>query len=143
MKVSSFAVARPAFYDRSAISVMLDGSVNAVAPHTFTTRFTQTCPSGSKYVVELVTNQLYRQAAATVSGTVITFVRIVDAAGSLSINVSFYTGTPTTVGALFGNNQPSSVTMYPAEVIAGLTYDASTGGTVNYVLGSKLTQYSA
>ncbi len=142
MRVSSYAVARPAFYDRSAVSLVLDGSVNGIAPHGFTTRYTQTCPAASKYVVEIVTNQAYRNSAPTVSGQVFLFTRIVNAASTFAINVNFFVGDMPTAGVLVGTNLPCTVTMYPAEVIASLTQDASTGGTLNYVQSAKITQYA-
>lgn len=143
MRISSYAVARPAYYDRNSTSLMVNGNANAVGPHAFTTRVTQTCPAGTKYLWEYAYVSIERNTAAAVSGTIYTIDRVVNAAATDLVSIIATGAAYPTVGGINYISTACSVSVYPGEQIQGLTRDDSTGGTVTYVIGNKLTAYSA
>lgn len=136
MRISSYAVARPAYYDRNATSSY--ASYDApVGPHGNTTRWTITVAVGKKLLVEQATTQVYRTTAATVvmgCGSQIWYVGQIFQTSSSSSN---------SVGLLDKTNLMTGVTLYAGETMYGNTYDGSTGGTVTFTVNYKGTLFDA
>ena len=136
MKVTSYAVARPAYYDRGATSVY--GLYFAtVGPHASATRFTYTCPANRKTFIEAANIHVIRMTAAT----------LVQAYG-------VYVGTSTTrametysiintVNAYERQVPGTQLTIYAGGTYYGVTYDGSTGGTVEYLQQFNGTEFDA
>jgi hypothetical protein len=136
MRVSSFAVARPAYYDRNAASNY--NVYNAtVGPHNFTERFLYTVAAGKKLLVEIANVEMNRLTVATVSGSY--YARITGGSGYINTILD----NATTVNASKVNIVAGAVTIYAGESVGGYTSDGSTGGTVAFYIFTKGTLFDA
>ncbi len=136
MKVTSYAVARPAFYDRAAAASTQSINV-VVAPHAQTTRFTYTVPANRKAYVENIRVFMNRQTSAATAATMVAAI----AAGG--VELKYLATTNNTPGTQFNDMSTAQVTLYPGDVMTGYTIDTSVGGTVNFVIQSKSTEFDA
>ena len=98
MKVSSYAVARPNYYDRGATSVIGTYESANIAPHGATERWTYTVAAGYRLLIENLLLSNYRATTATVSGPVYAYV--VVASGLTACRMGHIGGNNTTVGDL-------------------------------------------
>ena len=136
MKVSSYAVARPAYYDRSAASATAYYAAD-VAPHLGTIRWTATVAAGKKQFVEFSRTSVYRTTAATTAGLYESSISIAGISLTSSVATSVASGTSqalTVTGA---------ITLYAGDSILAQTYDASVGGTVFFIAGYRATEFAA
>lgn len=141
MKVTSYAVARPAFYDRSSLSGRKASNV-VVAPHAVTTRFTYTVPAARKAFVETAFVKYNQVTLPTVTGLVVNSVQNSDGITastnvSMSVNSSIATLTALTLFTT-GN-----CTVFAGETISDLTYDGSTGGTIQFTSDCRYVEFDA
>jgi hypothetical protein len=141
MRVSSYAVSRPAYYDRNASSVSAETVVTA-GPHGGTVRFTYTVAAGKKLFLENGRVSIQRQTAAAVAGAYnngtyiktggnnpqYALVESKDNAVQPAATVSIVTG---------------QATIYASEVLECQTSDVSTGGTVYFISSYKATLFDA
>ena len=141
MKVSSFAVARPAYYDRNASS---DSGqyVATVTPHGGTVRFTTTVAAGKKLFLEVGHCSLSRQTAATVVGTFDAVIYITTGGNSpryvyVASKDNTVQPAPTTATIT------GTTTLYAGEVLESQTSDGSTGGSVAFIIQYKATSFDA
>ena len=141
MRVSSYAVARPQYYDRNATTKNLAYGAAAIAPHLNTTRFTYTVPSGRKCFVESLSVSSYRDSAATVAGQQLLNIVVYDGVTYCNL-ISLYYAT-TTVGAVQTQILGNNATVYAGHVILGATWDLGTGGTQDLRLSAKGSEYDA
>jgi len=142
MRVSSFAVARPAAYDRNASSVITADSTS-YAPHAATVRGTYTVAAGKKLFVEVASTFLKIDSAPTSSGLATTLVRITNAAASfLDISRSDLM-TSAAVSTVAFNSVSGQTTIYATETVSLITVNLSTGGFVLHAGGIKATLFDA
>jgi hypothetical protein len=140
MRVSSYAVARPNYYDRNAT-----GSYQTYAatlgPAGLTTRWTITVASGKKGLIEYARAFCDRRSVATVAGQFSSWLQITSGAttGTLLFSNSFSNTLYTQVNL----NLASAITLYAGETFFYQTYDDSTGGTIAYQGDSKVTLFDA
>ena len=144
MRVGSFAVARPAYYDRNATAVNL-AFTSTEAPHAATTRFTVTVASGKKLFMEVLSLAVYRATAASSAGNYITSLSSYDGTteSNLLYDITYNNTTLAGGGPLQRLVVGTSVTVYAGQLIYAVTSDNSTGGTVRYILAGKGTQFDA
>ena len=140
MRVSSFAVARPAYYDRNATPQTNEYSAT-VGPHTGTTRYSYTVASGKKAVVEFGFVSLQRVTAPSAGSTY--YGAVLSKSFTISLRTPYVESTSVVVLASSVVALPLSLTLYGGESIEASTGDFSTGGTVFYTIQSKLTVYDA
>lgn len=141
MKVSSFAVARPAYYDRNASSIIASDQA-IYAPHTGTVRSTTTVAAGKKLFLETSSTSLQNISAPTVAGTATSIVRIVS--GLFSTDpLRTDTLTSAVLTTIFSNSITGQVTLYSGEQMLLITANTSTGGTVNHLCAFKATSFDA
>ena len=136
MRISSYAVARPAYYDRNAASV--SGNYGAtVGPHAATTRFTYTVPSGKKCVVEAVYAHILRQTAATALG----IVQLYSGTNTVrSVNLAAYNNT---VYSYYPDKATTQLTVYGGASFTAVSADAGTGGTNEIIIQFNGTEFDA
>ncbi len=136
MKVTSYAVARPAFYDRAAAASTQ--AINIIAaPHAQTYRFSYTVPANRKAYVENIRVYVQRQTVAGTSGTLVSAIAV----GTVELK---YLAVENNIpGTQFNDMSTAQVTLYPGDVMTGYTIDTSVGGTVNFVIQSKSTEFDA
>lgn len=136
MRISSYAVARPAYYDRNATASTSSYSA-APAPAGDVTRWSVTVASGKKILVEASYCSVTRQSAPTVGAL---YYATVFCSG---IIINSIADTSTVVGTTQSRIVTGMITAYPGDVIYGLTSDSSTGGTVFFNVQYKGTQFDA
>lgn len=142
MRVASLGVARPAYYDRNATSQTIQ-YVADIAPHGTTLRATYTTPAGKKAYIEAAAVYMRCSSAPTAAGRNFAIVRVTDASANLIEICRIDKNANTVVGNSYAVTSTSMPTVYAGETITIYTNDASTGGTVDYVIGAKVTQFDA
>lgn len=137
MRISSYAVARPAYYDRNAVGGR-QRYVATVAPHAQTTRWTVTIAAGKKCFVEQAAVRIGTTTLPTVGGLVGCGIDTYDGTTYTTTAYSQFTSNTTTLQ--YGLNVcPTIPTVYAGESITAYTVDNSTGGTVQYIADTKYT----
>lgn len=141
MRISSYAVARPAYYDRNATNTWNAYVAGTVAPHGGTTRWTVTIASGKKAIIETANVLMWRDAASTVIGASFGLLRLTSGAtlGDIA-NAVLYT---TTVYVTATQLVSGGITLYASDVLSAITQDNSTGGSIYYNLIAKGTIFDA
>ena len=140
MKITSYAVARPAYYDRTAVAAT-GAYYNTVGPHATTVRITYTTPAGKKALLEVATLELIRSVAATVAGNL--DLQMLINSGGTDVRAGHVATNTNTVGTLFQDKLYGAPTIYAGETCSGTSSDGSTGGTVTYAITNKITQFDA
>ena len=141
MRVSSFAVARPAYYDRNATSSFVSYSGD-VAPHGDTLRATFTTAAGKKAYIETGVVYIRQSSGASVINRSLAVLRIVSGTDTNDVaridSLSSATTSTSRTDKLAG--QP---TIYAGETLTIRTLDLSTGGTLDFNIGAKITSFDA
>ena len=140
MRVSSYAVARPAYYDRNATS-SVQAFLNTDSPHGSTTRWTTTVASGKKIVMEAAAFRNLRLTAATVAGVVTSELQLISGASTLIMISNRQTDNSLVTQYYVALAAP--LTLYTGESLSAATVDLSTGGVVQYSLNFKGTSFDA
>ncbi len=140
MRISSYAVARPAYYDRNATGTFLSFA-GIVAPHAATVRFTTTVAAGKKSYIELAHSYADRQTVAAPGFNSVSWTRVFN--GAVYASVIFVRVDQNAVGPMFDRVVTGSTTLYAGEVFESVTIDGSTGGTINWYVSAKLTSFDA
>lgn len=140
MKVTSYAVARPNYYDRDTTSYADSYDGATVAPHTYTVRSTTTVASGKKLLIESMFTYMRRKTAATAVSDYLIAATTYTSTSNASLSRLF--SISNTLGVV-QVTQTSQFTMFPAEYYEIVTADFSTGGTVEYLCGVKGVTFDA
>ena len=142
MKVSSYAVARPVYYDRNSATKGLTYAAAGVAPHATTTRWAYTVPAGKAAYVETLNMMLTRDNAPTVQqlAQVIVYILSSDAVTTIALQIREY--TLSTYVFIYAS-QSNIALLKAGDIIYAATNDPSTGGTHIYTADMKLTQFDA
>ena len=141
MRVSSYAVARPAFYDRNATSTLQNFGTQ-VAPHSDTTRWTTTVAAGKKLAVELV--HIYQERITLATVVRQSNMQLIISNGVTNALTMYNNDLGTnTVGLRDYRLVTNVATIYAGESIYAVTSDASTGGLCLFVAVMKGTTYDA
>ncbi len=140
MKITSYAVGRPNYYDRGATSV-INFYYAVAAPHGATTRWSYTVAAGKKLLVEAQFARLARQSAASTAGQY--HAEMVVSSGVSNILTASIHSIDNTTTLQSVSTPQQQMSVYAAEVVSAVTYDTSTGGTVEYYVGHKATLFDA
>lgn len=131
---------RPDWFDRKPLSIVDQYSSNA-APHAETARVTYTCPQDRKAMVELLYGEVSRMVADpgvfAWCGSRWKFTPAGKTEAEL-FTVQFYDNN---VGKTTSLGLGTTLTLLPGDKIIGYTIDLSAGGTINYQLNYKLTEF--
>jgi len=142
MRVSSFAVARPAYYDRNATRGRARYSNPFTAPHAQTARWTVTIAAGTKAFVETAVASIVSEANPSVVG----FQRVqfgTDSTSAFSDVLIISQYTSLTLKPIISANCPTQFTLYAGQTLAAYTQDSSTGGTAEYAASTQYTVFDA
>jgi hypothetical protein len=142
MRTGQPIIGRPAWHDRNPITTLYVYSAAGVAPHTTTPRWTYTVPSGKKAMIEFLHVRILRSAAATTAGKVTAAISITPSGGP-SADIMVANILTNNVGDREALVSGATLTLLAGDKIAGYTSDASTGGTIDYVLACKATEFDA
>lgn len=133
------AIARPAYYDRDAIPVTMEYN-QIVAPHAAVVRVSYSPPGGYAAFVEVVTMLLLRSSAAGAANPANDQVRLNPFYGGVVIvAINFMQSN------VISDQRTAIVTSYGymayGDVLDGLTYDSSVGGTMQHAIFMKGTEF--
>jgi len=142
VKASPTVLARPAWYDRNPLTRWQTYIGSNVGPHAETTRWTYTVPAGKKATVELTYLYVRRASAPTTASQISVDVKFTPSGGSAATVVRAETFTAVTTDVISITN-PIAMFLGVGDVLAVTSSDASTGGTVNYILTAKITEFDA
>jgi len=136
------AVARPDWYDRNPVSRVDYYWGSGVAPHGVTTRLSYTVPSGKKAMVEVLVLKVRRNTAATTLGIARASL-ILTPSGGAPDNFMDACIVNNTVDVKDGWSIGASLALITGDLLEFTTYDGSTGGTCDYWLSYKITEFDA
>lgn len=104
---------------------------SGVAPHSATTRDTITTPSGTRYLIDTVYMRLRRASSASTNGYVVAMLSFTPSGGTARAiaGLQLYDNT---VGYSTFATVPVGLVLYYLDSLSIVTYDLSTGGTVDY-----------
>lgn len=142
MRTGQPIIGRPAWYDRNPTQITLWYTVNIQSPHSQTQRWTYTVPSGKKAMLEALDGLICIQSAATTPGRRKIMVQLTKAGGGSAqiFNLQIITNN---VGDIQTKALGTSILLLSGDTLSGFTADESTGGTVDYRLMAKLTEFDA
>ena len=131
MKVSSYAVARPMYWDRNAVETTSVFSGDNLAPHADTIRFTMTVAASRKTFLDTAFIQIVRTSAYASLGEARVGMFVTPSGGTETcimrqsiIIATTYVYQQFTMGG--------SVLMTAGTVLKATTSDGSVGGTVSF-----------
>ena len=131
MKVSSYAVARPMYWDRNAVETSNAYEGNNLAPHADTTRFTYTVAASRKTFLDTAFIQIVRTSAYASLGEARVGMFVTPSGGTETcimrqsiIIATTYVYQQFTMGG--------SVLMTAGTILKATTSDGSGGGTVSF-----------
>ena len=141
MKITSYAVARPQYYDRNAVSTFFSGG-GTYGTHVNTTRWTTTVAAGQKLLIEQGEVFCLTIAAAAVPRRIAAKATITDGTYLTSFasqdgRQSASTTTPDEKIVY------PSITVYTGETVYGTTFNESLTGTVFMFVGMKGTTFQS
>jgi len=139
MRVSSYAVARPNYYDRNPASVQSVYQAD-IAPNGNTERFTRTIAAGKSGYIESLYCGAYRSSAAAVLGTVVAFIETVTSDATPAYK-SYIIYSSATLNSQTFQSATSVGLLQAGDIIRGYQFDTSTGGTNSFFMNCKLTLF--
>jgi hypothetical protein len=131
---------RAIYYDRAPTPKTFEYNAGGVGPHSFTQRWSYTVPASRKAFLEYVGAWVNRVTAASSVGNFSVEVRYTPSGGSFS-RILFMSVADNTLQKPYVYFPTQFGYMGPGDVVTGNTQDASTGGTVDYNVGMKVTEY--
>ena len=135
--------ARPAWYDRKPKTNLGTYSDANIGPHAITERITYTCPEDRNGMIEMMNARATRKTAAAPVGTVAIWWTIQPQDGTertIFHAVEFYDNN---VGFNGKGALGVTVTLFSGDILRGKTRDAGTGGTLDYSMTQKITEFDA
>ncbi len=139
MKVTSYAVARPSYYDRGAIAFS-GGYADVLAPHAETVRISVTIAAGRKVLIEGVNASLTRITAAGTLSLAQLYVNITATAGFRMADIN---ATTNVINSRTREIVYPATTIYAGEIFTAASADNSTGGTNSYIVQYRGTDFTA
>jgi len=135
-------IARPTWYDRAPTPRVDHYWGQGIGPHAVTTRLTYTCPALKKAMVEVLQVRVRRQTAATTLGLAGAYAMLTPSGGSAKEILDAYLSN-NTVDARNEAAIGTTLMLFAGDVLDLRTYDASTGGTCDYFVCYKITEFDA
>lgn len=137
MRISSYAVARPMYWDRAPSQVSI-GYYNTIAPAAYTTRWTYTVPAGRKAFIDSGSINVNRVTVAAPVG--VARATIETPASSIILAVF---ATSNIAGDIQRASVGGSLLILAGTAIVGTTEDTSTGGTMLFAMFAHGVEFDA
>jgi len=130
------------WYDRNPSTQLLWYGGAGIAPHGLIARATYTVPTGKKAFLEYGIVVAIRATAPTTAGRVTTQITITPSGGSAA-GFLVIRWTSAVLDYHESMNVGNAGALAAGDMIQVMTADLSTGGTLDYSAGVKLTEFSA
>jgi len=127
------------WFDRKPVSQAAEYDAT-VGPHAATTRLTYTCPINKIARVEMLELRATRVTVAAPVG----FVNVnfsITLGGQAAISFMGLVQYGNAIGDQERDTLGVIMMLFPGEIITGASADGSTGGTVDYHIGYKITEF--
>jgi len=142
MRVSSYAVARPAAFDRNPVQTVKNYAAFSLAPAALTVRWTYTVPAGKRALLTSAHIYVQRNSTATSIGQNQYDISIAPLGIGATAIMQFYDSDNTlqrTLSGFMGQGPLLNAT----DVVTGNTRDGSTGGSNNTSISATFTEFDA
>ncbi len=141
MRAGFFWGTRGNYYDRAPLSSVFGFVAANAAPHGQTVRVSYTVPTGRLAVVELI-NLMYIRV--TTASPVTEYGFLVDLVNADGGNADWINRTSLNNNLAFevSETHGTAIFLRAGQQIRLITFDGSTGGTVTYRGGMKITEFS-
>jgi len=142
MRVSSYAVARPAAFDRNPVQTVKSLTVFSDSPAGTTVRWTYTVPAGKRALLTSGTINIQRYTVATSVGQLEYYLAI-SPLGSGRTGFMGFLDNDNTVNRVLRATIGQGPLLNTADVVEALSRDSSTGGTNNVWMSATFTEFDA
>jgi hypothetical protein len=141
MRLTNIASGRPAYYDRNPTTKALAFRGASIAPHTGTSRFSYTVPTGRKFIGTAGGIAIVRDAVATTVGALQADLDVFPSGG-------VFTNVLTLViwSIALDSHREVSVagfTLLAGDALQAFTLDTNVGGTASYSIGAQGIEFDA
>lgn len=130
------------WYDRNP-SPFTRSYLNALAPHAITQAWTYTVPNNRKAFIESIDLSLVRMVAGAAAERAQVFVQIQPKGATTQTTLLFREIFDNTIGAHAEATTGQSLLLFSGDIIQALTFDNNVGGTVQFFVGLKGTEFDA
>lgn len=143
-RLTSPTTSRPFYYDRNPINTVREFNARAVLPHAETERWTYTVPADKKAFLENGVADTILASAASSGGLRLCAITMdTDQNAALIVVTGEILPEQNTIADRDKNVFTGAMMAVAGEIIAGISVDVATDGTVNYRCVSKITEYDA
>ena len=140
--VSSASISRPTYYDRNPVARQLNYSAGGVVPHGATQRATYTVPAGKRAFCDAFFTSVRRSGAAAPVGVAQVYAQYTPNGGTAGLMGMASLSTNNVNDTTSGSGTGMGI-MYAGDVLGIFSSDTSTGGTVDYNIHYKITEFDA
>ena len=142
MKITSYAVGRPTYYDRNLGHSGVSAYLTGIAPHAEVVRSTLTISASRKGFVDFGSLAMLRESAAATAGIIFSTIIVAPGGvgGQVLVLVPMYTAV---LGTTVSQSVSGSMPMVASDVLTMTTRDASTGGTIHFMIYAHVTLFDA
>ena len=141
MKITSYAVARPQYYDRGAVSTFFSYAAT-LSQHAATTRWTTTVAAGKKLLLEQGEAFLLTTVAAAIPLRVAAKATISDGTNQTTWVARDQVQSASLLNPDIQNVYPG-ITVYAGEIVFAQTFIDSATGSIFMSIGMKGTTFQA
>lgn len=130
------------WYDRNPKRVVDKWFSYSIGPHALTVRWSYTVPTGKNAFIERLISKIYRAEAATSGALVYAHINITPFGEAPATMVWAHTRT-NLVGDMDRGAVGHCGVLSAGDEIKASTSDVSTGGSLDYLLACKITEFDA
>ena len=142
MRVSSYAVARPAAFDRNPVQTVKSYASFSLAPAALTSRWSYTVPAGKRAVMTSGNIFVQRNTVATSVGQNQYEIYVAPVGVGATAFMQFYDSDNTLNRSLTLVISQGPL-LNATDVVAAQTRDTSTGGSNNVSISATFTEFDA
>jgi hypothetical protein len=143
VRIGQINQGRPAYYDRNATTKLQNYFGGFVAPAGSVIRWVYTVPSNTKSFVQSAMAEIKRSAAAAPVGQAEVDIQVTAIATGTAADILVIDTFSNAIDAGGHMNAGSVGLFVPGDIIRGITYDASTGGTVAFGISIIYAEFDA
>jgi hypothetical protein len=140
--IGQIGASRPAYYDRNGITRTNDYQGEAIAPAAAATKWSYTVPSNKKGFGEFLIVSVRRVAAAAPVGVVYAYVTFTPNGAAVDY-IMFMAFRNNAIGDTETQVVSSLGAMYAGDNMYAVAGDTSTGGSVDFLIAMKASEYDA
>ena len=130
------------WYDRNPQHVLVGYSAEAVAPHSVVARWSYTVPTGKKAFIEIMHATLQRAVAATTADIAFASLSLWPEGEAILVPIIAWI-RENDVGNKDRAVMGQGAILLTGDLVQGATMDDSDGGSIDYNVSGKITEFDA